>query len=545
MASSSRRSNKGAPAPGLMSVACLPDEPMLVVFGFVFGASGTIDRLLGIPSSPSVCDGASASSPSPSPSTQPGTAATAATPSKPHPIVTGRSVDYFELALDIFHASTSLSPPTRECCELYADSGSDSGYGSSSDPSGSTDARAEVSLRILGVALNELRVRPAVVCCLVCKRWKTLVYTIFNGAPGRELCILSKEPLYKDPLITPKRQPPSFFTRLQSIIVPTFGSSPPTPTPLSSIPQPCYDTLHLSAQGTYHASYIYNMYAGNDGTIVTNSKDGRLALWKWSSRKHKLSLLLGIPLRSSYMMSSVLSPCLKYAGCGGLDNTVSLYDWKTASSTPCKEFHGHNGYVSAVRFMNTTERLLSSSGDLSCILWDVETGTAITKFTGANGDVMTVAVSPSNPNEFVSGACDTRTRIYDIRDPDPVITWSDADCDINSVCVSGNGTLYASAGDESICRVYDRRSTRAAAAFKHESVLCGTTSVAFSASGHSLFSTCDSGELIGWSVLTGRLAWRDTSATNRLTCVSLSPPSGDTLFTSSWDNLVRVYTSNP
>ncbi|KAH3765576.1 guanine nucleotide-binding protein beta subunit [Pelomyxa schiedti] len=201
-----------------------------------------------------------------------------------------------------------------------------------------------------------------------------------------------------------------------------------------------------------------------------------------------------------------LIPIVPVSRVGGLDS--NLYDWKTASSTPCKEFPGHNGYVSLP------------------------------------GDVMTVAVSPSNQNEFVSGACDTRTRIYDIRDPNPVITWSDADCDINSVCVSGNGTLYASAGDESICRVYDRRSTRAAAAFKHESVLCGTTSVAFSASGHSLFSTCDSGELIGWSVLTGRLAWRDTSATNRLTCVSLSP-SGDTLFTSSWDNLVRVYTSNP
>ncbi|KAH3766935.1 guanine nucleotide-binding protein beta subunit [Pelomyxa schiedti] len=511
----------------VVSVTCLPDEPMLVVFGFVFGAAGQIDSLLGVPLSPYVGDGASAPPSLPPP---PGTAATAKASSKPYANVTAQTIDYFELAQNIFDACTTLNATGRESCESCLDSGS--GY---------SGVRAEVSLCMLGVALHEWRAKPATVCSLVCKRWKTLVYTIFKGPPGRGLCVLSNYSLCNDSLITPKRQPQSFLTRLHSII-PSFGSSPST-RPFN-IRQPSYDDLHLSAQGTFHINYIYGMYAGNDDTVITNSKDAKLGLWKWNSKKHKLSLVLGIPHLSSYIMTSVLSPCLKYAGCGGLDNIVNLYDWKTGSRHPCKEFLGHEGYVSAVRFMNTTERLVSSSGDGTCILWDVETGTAITKFTGSTGDVMTVAISPTNPNEFVSGATDTKARIYDIRHPKPVITWSDAENDIDSVCISRNGTLYAAAGGESICRVYDRRSTRAAAVFKHDSLNLGISCVEFSASGHSLFASYLTGELVAWSVLSSRMAWRDTSALGRLTAVSLSP-SGDALFTASWDNLVRVYTSIP
>ncbi|KAH3766934.1 guanine nucleotide-binding protein subunit beta [Pelomyxa schiedti] len=499
---------------------------MLVVFGFTFGAAGPIDSSsLGVPLSPYVGDRAHTPPSLPPP---PGTAVTTKASSNTYANVTAQTIDYFELAQGIFGACTTV-----ESCELYLDSCSHS--------SGGTGVRAEVSLCMLGVALYELRVKPAVVCCLVCKRWKTLVYSIFKGPPGRGLCVLSNYSLCNDPLITPKRQPQSFLTRLHSII-PSFGSSPST-RPFN-IRQPSYENLHLSAQGTFHTNYIYGMYAGNDDTVITNSKDARLGLWKWNSKKHKLSLVLGIPHLSSYILTSVLSPCLKYAVCGGFDDVVSLYDWKTGSGHPCQEFLGHEGYVSTVRFMNTTERLVSSSGDGTCILWDVETGTAITKFTGSTGDVMSVAVCPTNPNEFASGATDARTRIYDIRDQNPVITWRDAYSDIYSVCISGNGILFAAAGDEPICRVYDRRSTRAAAVFQSESTLRVITSVAFSASGHSLFACYDDGVLIAWSVLSSRMAWRDTSALGRLTAVSLNP-SGDALFTASWDNLVRVYTSTP
>ena len=49
-------------------------------------------------------------------------------------------------------------------------------------------------------------------------------------------------------------------------------------------------------------------------------------------------------------------------------------------------------------------QILTGSGDSTCALWDVESGTMLQSFHGHLGDVMSVDISPTECyNTFVSG----------------------------------------------------------------------------------------------------------------------------------------------
>ena len=66
-----------------------------------------------------------------------------------------------------------------------------------------------------------------------------------------------------------------------------------------------------------------------------------------------------------------------------------------------RELPGHTGYLSCCRFLDDTQ-ILTSSGDMTCAQWDIETGQQTTTFSGHAGDAMSLALSPDK-RTFVSG----------------------------------------------------------------------------------------------------------------------------------------------
>jgi guanine nucleotide-binding protein G(I)/G(S)/G(T) subunit beta-1 len=105
----------------------------------------------------------------------------------------------------------------------------------------------------------------------------------------------------------------------------------------------------------------------------------------------------------------------KFVACGGLDNLCSIYNLDgSAVMRATRELAAHDGYLSCCRFISEQE-IVTSSGDSTCILWDVERGEMKQQMDDHNGDAMSVALHPTDPKCFVSGSTDATARVIRCR----------------------------------------------------------------------------------------------------------------------------------
>ena len=188
------------------------------------------------------------------------------------------------------------------------------------------------------------------------------------------------------------------------------------------------------------------------------------------------------------------------------DNT--LVTWKAAEDrtsveseycTPDRRLEAHSGFVQDVALSNNGDFAVSASWDKSLRLWNLKTGEAIAKFLGHTKDVLSVAFSADN-RQIVSGGRDNLLKMWNVKgecmftmerdahtdwvscvrfSPAPqsplivsgswdntVKVWSMTDfrCmhtlkghtgHVNSVTVSPDGSLCASAGKDGVAKLWD------------------------------------------------------------------------------------------
>jgi guanine nucleotide-binding protein G(I)/G(S)/G(T) subunit beta-1 len=113
----------------------------------------------------------------------------------------------------------------------------------------------------------------------------------------------------------------------------------------------------------------------------------------WAADKRHLvsaSQVHAIPLRSSWVMTCAYSPSGNFVACGGLDNICSIYNLRAREGNgvrTARELSAHSGYLSCCRFINDRQ-IVTSSGDMTCMLWDIEAGVRVMEFSDHTGDVM-------------------------------------------------------------------------------------------------------------------------------------------------------------
>ncbi|MCJ1478806.1 guanine nucleotide-binding protein subunit beta 1 [Lambiella insularis] len=207
-----------------------------------------------------------------------------------------------------------------------------------------------------------------------------------------------------------------------------------------------------------HLAKIYAMHWSTDRRhLVSASQDGKLIIWD----AYTTNKVHAIPLRSSWVMTCAYAPSGNYVACGGLDNICSVYNLSSREGPTrvARELSGHSGYLSCCRFIND-RRILTSSGDMTCMLWDVETGSKVTEFADHLGDVMSISINPTNQNVFVSGACDAFAKLWDIRTGKAVQTFAGHESDINAIQFFPDGNAFGTGSDDATCRLFDIRSDR-------------------------------------------------------------------------------------
>jgi len=286
-----------------------------------------------------------------------------------------------------------------------------------------------------------------------------------------------------------------------------------------------------------HLAKIYAMHWAEDRThLVSASQDGKLLVWDGLTTNK----VYAIPLRSSWVMTCAYSPSGGLVACGGLDNICSIYNLRSRDSPirVSRELSSHTGYLSCCRFLSDRQ-IVTSSGDMSCILWDIESGSKISDFTDHNGDVMSVSISPDK-NCFISGACDASAKLWDLRAGRCMQTFTGHESDINGVQYFPNGLAFATGSDDASCRLFDIRADRELMQYTHENILCGITSVAFSISGRYLFAGYDDFNCNVWDTLKGDKVFTLQGHDNRVSCLGVSS-DGMALCTGSWDSLLRIW----
>lgn len=118
--------------------------------------------------------------------------------------------------------------------------------------------------------------------------------------------------------------------------------------------------------------------------LVSASQDGKLLVWD-ALTTNKTAV---VHLRSSWVMTCAFSPSQSFVACGGLDNICSIYNLQTDQPiSVCRELTDHVGYLSCCRFIEDRQ-ILTSSGDMTCILWDIENNKSLIEYKEHSGDVM-------------------------------------------------------------------------------------------------------------------------------------------------------------
>jgi len=205
-----------------------------------------------------------------------------------------------------------------------------------------------------------------------------------------------------------------------------------------------------------------------------------------------------------------------------------------------RTFCGHEGYLTSCQFVND-RNVLTSSGDHSCILWDIEMDYIICKFIGHEMDCMAISISPlDQKNLFVSAGCDKTARLWDIRTGKSVASFTGHSSDVNTVKFFPNGSSFVTGSDDQTCRLYDIRVERESLmVYDNPKVTESVNSVSFSKSGSVLFSASGF-HVFAWDLLTGKIVQTISGHDSRVTSLQVSP-NGLALVTGSWDYTAKLF----
>ncbi|ETO05459.1 guanine nucleotide-binding protein subunit beta [Reticulomyxa filosa] len=109
-----------------------------------------------------------------------------------------------------------------------------------------------------------------------------------------------------------------------------------------------------------------------------------------------------------------------------------------------------------MKFLNETQ-LLSSSGDCTCLLWDITKTKPTALFLDHTQDVMCLSIWQENQT-FISASCDKTTKLWDIRMGEKCVgNFEGHGTDVNTCDWFPDGNAFITGGDDSCVRLFDIR----------------------------------------------------------------------------------------
>lgn len=315
------------------------------------------------------------------------------------------------------------------------------------------------------------------------------------------------------------------------------------------------DNLVCSRTLQGHTGKVYSMgWSWGKDRIVSASQDGHLIVWNALTSQKTHFIKLDCP----WVMTCAFSPSGQAVACGGLDSVCSVFalNSQQGHDQPVpKTLIGHKDYISCCKYVpNSDTRIVTSSGDQTCALWESESCQRICVFggdalSGHTAAIMSLSISTADPCLFVSGSCDHTVRLWDTRDASRAAqVYHGHEGDVNTVHFFSDGFRFGTGSDDSTCRIFDTRTGHQLQLYRKPDLAnerASVTSVAFSYSGRLLFAAYSNADCYIWDTITtevlANLRNRPSAHTNRVSCLGLAS-DGSALCTGSWDKSLKIWT---
>ncbi|KAI0465032.1 hypothetical protein LJB42_000250 [Komagataella kurtzmanii] len=282
--------------------------------------------------------------------------------------------------------------------------------------------------------------------------------------------------------------------------------------------------------------------------LLSSSQDGFMIIWD-TLTGYKVK---AIPLDVQWVLSCAYSPDGQLLASGGLSNRATIYNFESGTSKAVLK--GHTCYISDMGFLGP-DKLITASGDMNCILWDVNRAIQVNTYVDHLGDVLSLAVDQKN-GRFVSGASDGYAKVWDCRSACPVYQYVVGHNEV-TVVEQLTDHLFAAGTDDGTIKLFDMRSDGEINRYNppflastvppalhqnHQGAAddSSVTSIAFSSSGRLMFATYADKGCVVWDPLANQLLGELSGHSNQVNQVRVNG-QGNGVATSSWDSTIKIW----
>ena len=293
--------------------------------------------------------------------------------------------------------------------------------------------------------------------------------------------------------------------------------------------------------GHYHKIYGMDIYKNQ---LLSGGQTATLLVHDIDSKR----FLHYIPLRSfGYINGCTFSTDGNWIAAGGNNGICAIFTNMRQRNRLKKDSHTepdieycHEGYVSDVKSVNNN-LLISSSGDATCIIYDVNKQKKIIEYTDFNGDVFKLDIY-RDKSVFIASAMEG-SYLFDYRMRSRNIFAVYESFYTNCVRFFGDGNAFAYGLENGLIKLFDIRSYQQMNEYIHPTIDHGpgtVNTIDFSKSGYYLFAGYDVAPFcVAWNTITAEME-NILTHKRQITCIKVLP-DGHAVITSSNDYMQRIW----